>query len=212
MSGRTKSDSASSPSEAPSDIGDAASPGPRIKGTAVLGLVKFLRTHIDEARRILPAHLHKYLGETRILVSSWYPEEESRDLTRAVAKLLREHKISPPREDTNVYLGRHLARQDLTGHYSTFVRSRDVESAIRVVGASWKQYHDTGTMYCLLEGPGKARFELVDYGLPHPELCRVLIGWYSELFIILGCAEVSITEVQCQNQAAASCVWQARWR
>jgi hypothetical protein len=183
---------------------------PRIKGTALLSTVRFLRANAALARPVLPANLHKYL-EARILAASWYPEEDQLELTRAVAKIFPDVAGSPG-EDIYVHMGRLVARQDLTGPYARFVVPGDMESAVRIVSAAWKQYHDTGSMEARIDGAGRARMELVDYGFPHPEMCRVLLGWYEELFRIKGATEVRLTEVQCRNRGAPSCVWQGTWK
>src|SRR5215471_18415532 len=91
---------------------------PRIKGSAIAGTVRFLRKYADEAQKILPAHLQRYLDGQRILPSSWYPEADQLELVRALAKLAP--KVMPGVSgDVYSFVGQWVARKDLTCAYTS---------------------------------------------------------------------------------------------
>src|SRR4051794_14322096 len=93
----------------------------RVKGVNMLTAVKALRSNRKRAAEILPPPLHRYLEE-RVLVSSWYPEEDLLALLRALGSML------PPAPDPFAFMGRHTAREHLSGIYRGHVRPGDLEA------------------------------------------------------------------------------------
>ena len=59
----------------------------RVKGSLVVGAVKALRAQGAPAREALPEHVRHYLDH-RILVSSWYSEDDAMELYVAMARAL----------------------------------------------------------------------------------------------------------------------------
>ncbi len=177
----------------------------RIKGVAMLNCLKALRARKEEARTVLPAPLRWYLDE-RIMVSGWYPEEDQLELIRALAQVL-----PAPGMDMYEFMGRFTAERDLAGLYEHMVKQGDPQWTLRRGPAIWRSYHDTGTLSVTFEGPGSARLELSDYGLPSSEMCRVLLGWYGQLVRMTGAREVEISETRCRQRKDAACVWEVKW-
>lgn len=177
----------------------------RIKGVAMLNCLKALRARKEEARTLLPAPLRWYLDE-RIMVSGWYPEEDQLELIRALAGLLPETRI-----DVYEFMGRFTAERDLAGLYGHMVKQGDPQWTLRRGPAIWRSYHDTGTLSVTFDGPGMARLELSDYGLPSSAMCRVLLGWYGQLVRMTGAREVEIGETRCRQRKDAACVWEVKW-
>ena len=177
----------------------------------MLNAVRALRT-IDKKRahELLPAHLHKYLGDERILPVAWYPEADMLEMNRALAKLMRQAMPGGTLEQTFVHMGQQVSRIDLSGVYASMLRSRPLRETADQLSAAWKQYHDTGSLDVSLE-PKRARFELRDYGLPSRELCWIQRGWFLGYIELLGSSALDVTESQCRNRGAASCVWNAKW-
>jgi uncharacterized protein (TIGR02265 family) len=182
----------------------------RIKGSAVLGVVKALRSlGKAKAHELLPQRLHKYLYD-RILPSSWYPEADCLVLMRTLAQIL---ESSQQDLGGNVYtlMGRVSAQNGLEGAYAHLV-SPDPEFMLKRAAALWQAYHDTGKLEVSLEGPHKARLELSNFAQPSVEQCLIVVGWYSELFKACGAHDVSMVETQCRNRGARSCVWTVEWK
>src|SRR5689334_143134 len=98
--------------------------GARIKGTAMLHAIRALRSMgKDRARHVLPKRLHEYLDGTRVLASSWYPEEDMLDVNRALAQVMQAAAPNRSVEETYVEMGRLVGRIDLAGLYSALLAS-----------------------------------------------------------------------------------------
>ena len=183
----------------------------RIKGTAMATAVKTLRAlGREKAEQMLPRRVHHYLGETRVLSASWYPEEDMLDFNRAVAKLLAD--VAPGRtDDVYAHMGRLVAGQDLKGVYAGLLFSGTLDDMVRRMAAAWGQYHDTGSMVATAL-PDGARFELIGFGLPSNELCCIQTGWFTQYFETAGRTGVKVEHVQCCMRGSPSCVWAASWK
>ena len=59
----------------------------KAKGTTLSGMVRFLRRHREQAKKLLAPDLHAYLDE-RIHESRWYPEEHLLSLVDAMVTLM----------------------------------------------------------------------------------------------------------------------------
>jgi hypothetical protein len=177
---------------------------PRIKGINVVNAVKMLRTQSDRARAVLPARLHSYL-EQRILVSSWYPEEDQLELLRALASLM------PRSPDPFIVMGRGTARSDLTGIYQKQLRRGDVERTLVFAGALWRNAHDTGEMSTERNGTNAVTVRLRDYGAVSSEMCRVCTGYFVELVQLAEDKRAEVTHDECRVTGAAVCTWRIRW-
>jgi uncharacterized protein (TIGR02265 family) len=182
----------------------------RIKGTAMLNAVKFLRANFkQQARQLLPPELHHYL-DTRILPSSWYSEEENLAIIRVLARLLQ--NVQGVGDDVYAFMGRFVAQADFTSFYSNLVRAGDVEETLKRAQVAWRMYHDTGSFQVSVQGPGRARVELSDYGAPSAEMCSLLKGFHEQMIAMAGAQEVSSKETACRNRGDLTCVWEMRWK
>ncbi len=177
----------------------------RVKGAAVVDSVRFLRRHKDAARKLLPPSLHHYLAE-RILVASWYPEEDLVPLVRAMARILGE-----PEQAFFEKAGRLSARAHAQGVYRHLVRSGERESLARRALVLWSSQHDTGSMQMLSEEPGRVRVVLRDFALPSREFCAINGGYVGATFEISGCLEVRVQKLSCCVDGAAECTWHVTW-
>ena len=80
----------------------------RVKGIALLQLVKALRIHRQRAEELLDASYHVYLRDL-IALTSWYPEEDHVALVEALVQIL-----DLGDEDPWTFLGRTQGRADLS--------------------------------------------------------------------------------------------------
>lgn len=177
---------------------------PRIKGTNVVNAVKMLRTARERALTVLPAALHPYLDE-RILVSSWYPEEDQLGLLRALASFM------PRAPDPYVTMGRGTARSDLTGIYKLQFRAGDVVRTLAFAGALWRNAHDTGEMTTEAQGTNVVMVRLRDYGAVSSEMCRVCTGYFVEVVSLAMGKPGEVQHIECRLTGAPVCVWRVRW-
>ncbi len=183
----------------------------RIKGTAMLNAVKFLRANFkQQALQLLPPAMHKYL-ETRILASNWYPEEENLALIRVLARLLAEN-VKDVGDDVYAFMGRFVARADFSSFYANLIRPGEPEETLRRAPIAWRMYHDTGSFQVSVQGPGRARLELSDYGLPSAEMCSLLRGFHEQMIAMAGAQEVSSKQIACRSRGDRTCVWEMSWR
>lgn len=183
----------------------------RIKGTAMLNAVKFLRANFkDRALELLPPEQHKYL-DARILVSSWYPEEDNLAIIRALARILKEN-VKDVGDDVYAYMGRYVAQGDFSTFYANLIRPGDPGETLGRAPVAWRMYHDTGSFSVTIQGPGRARAELSDYGLPSKEMCSLLRGFHEQMLVMAGAEQVASTEVGCRHRGDRSCVWELRWK
>jgi hypothetical protein len=185
---------------------------PKVKGVGMLTAVRALRTTgKDKARELLPATLHKYLDEERILAVAWYPEADLLELNRALAQLMRPSLRRAKLEDVYVHMGRLVGNIDLSGMYASLQHGRLDNELVQRIAAGWRQYHDTGTLTASFDGQ-RVRFELRDYGLPNQELCWIQRGWYlTYLERATSSTQVTVIESQCRLRGGPSCVWEGTW-
>jgi hypothetical protein len=177
----------------------------KVKGTNLIGAVKFLRRHKEQARRALAAPLHHYLEE-RILPTSWYPEEDLVALVRAMAPLFGELSA-----DAFEQMGRAAVREHMEGVYEHLLKG-DRLTLARRVSALWQTQHDTGRLSLVPTGRGRARYELADYGHPSREMCATIRGYLLEALERSGFAGVEIEKTRCVLDGAERCVWECRWQ
>ena len=178
----------------------------RAKGTTLINAVKALRMKRNEALRLLPKHLHRYLEE-RILVSSWYPEEDLLEILRTLAKLL-------PAAGTDVFefMGRVSARSDLGGVYASLLRQGDPATTLRRTAVTWKHYHDTGKEEVIESSDGHAVIEISGFDSPSREICSTVKGWIYELVELAGGKDIRVDHPQCVPEGASSCRFKATWK
>ena len=173
----------------------------KTKGTVVLKAVKVLRSRKQESLAHLPKSLHHYL-EDRIVVASWYPEDDFFQLLCATAALY------PGGDAAFEMLGAATAQDHFEGMYTDIVK-RDAASRARIM---WKTQHDTGEMVLLEETPSSATYELRDWTPASPRYCRVVGGYYTELHRLDGAAAPSYTHPVCRSSGAPHCRFVVSWR
>jgi uncharacterized protein (TIGR02265 family) len=183
---------------------------PRIKGSATLHVVKWLRTYEkDRARELLSPRLRTYLDD-RILVSSWYPVQDHLHLLRLLARLMREGG-SGSEEEIYASMGRHLARQNFSTVYAHMISPTDPGSTIRHCPVWWEAYHDTGQCTVAFPRPRTATVEVSDFRAAAPEFCRIHQGIFTELLRMSGARVAEIAESRCVHRGAPSCTLELSW-
>jgi hypothetical protein len=177
----------------------------RVKGAAIVDSVRFLRSRKEEARKNLPPALHHYLGE-RILVASWYPEEDLVPLVRAVARVQR-----VPDMEFFDRAGRLAAHAQAKGVYRHLAHG-DRESLARRALVLWSSQHDTGSMEIQTEEPGLVRVTLRGFAAPSREFCAINAGYVGATFEISGCEDVRVKKLACCVDGAPECAWHVTWK
>lgn len=179
--------------------------GARIKGTAVMGAVRFLRSVKERARAVLPEHLHHYLEE-RILAVGWYPEEDQLAMLRTCLKL-----IDMPEPEALRLMGTWLASEQYRSVYGRMGQNPDARSVVTRLTSLWSAQHDTGRHVFIVEGPTRGRIEIADYAYPSRENCAI-VGWYSRQFLSLaGWGAGTVKKVKCVLNGDDRCCWRLTW-
>jgi len=174
----------------------------RVKGSTLLGTVKFLRSRRDEAVALLaPEHRH-YL-EDRIKSTAWYPLEDLLTLVRACADLL-----GTGRGEAFEFMGEFAAK----AHAETYGDLlRGAGSSSRVF-ALWSTQFDVGRMHRMAEAPGRARVELQEFKSPSPDLCRLIGGYIKGTLGLNDVDDVVVEELSCTTRNDPVCAWRTSWK
>ncbi len=174
----------------------------RVKGSTLLGAVKFLRSRRVEANTLLPAeHIH-YLEDT-IKNSAWYPLEDLLALVGVAADLL-----GTGRDQAFEFMGDFAARAHAE-FYGDLLRGSTSSSR---VFALWSTQFDAGQMHRAPEAPGRARVELQDFKSPSRELCLLIGGYIRGTLGLNGVEDISVEKLSCTTNGDAMCSWRATWK
>ncbi len=171
----------------------------KIKGSAVLLAVKLLRNRREQAAPFLPPRLAHYLDE-RIVVASWYPEED-------LVALIKACQGAVPEVSYEV-MGAMAARGHLEGVYADLLRRRTPTSARTL----WKTQHDSGVLSITAETPHSTTYELVGWDHASIEYCRLLTGYFAEAHRLSGEREPTADHPRCRAQKHDRCTFVVRWR
>lgn len=178
---------------------------PKLKGTLVIPVVKYLRRHRDAALALLPESLHHYL-EQRIFEAQWYPEEDFVVLLRARVKL-----TPGPESATWDELGAVGAREHAAGVYRHLMREVDPLALANRIVALWQSQHDTGRWTLRLTGPTTAQLELEDYAHPTVEMCNLVPGYIREVLRSTGFVAPVVVKGTCRIRGQERCSWSCSW-
>jgi hypothetical protein len=177
----------------------------KAKGSTIINAVKVLRLKKEEARKVLPGHLHWYLSE-RILISSWYPEEDFLEILRALSRVMPD-----PGMDPFEFMGRLSARTDLKGVYANLIRHGDPAGTLARTSIIWGLYHDTGKEEVVDAGPNHVVTEISGYAHASRESCGTVLGWNSELAAMAGGKNVRALHKECVLDGAKACRFEVTW-
>jgi len=176
----------------------------KVKGSALEGAVRFLRSRRTEAVARTPEDLRHYLDE-RIQLAAWYPEEDLVDLIRVLLDLM-----PADRDAALEAMGRQTARDHLDGAYGHLIEGGDPRN-LRIRAASlWSSMHDTGCMEVTDQSPGRVRIELSGYGHPSEELCKISRGYILEVLRLNG-IPAEVTQRGCAVAGDPACAWEFTW-
>jgi hypothetical protein len=170
----------------------------KTKGSTALPAVKVLRSRRAEAAKLLPESLAHYLDE-RIVVASWYPEEDVLGLVAACAALFPELDFKT--------MGEAAARTHLEGVYADLLHRPNATRARTL----WKTQHDSGVLSVTGETPHSVTYELVDWNHASGEYCRLLGSYFTEVHRLAGAPRPSFEHPVCRKADQDRCVWVVRW-
>ena len=174
----------------------------RVKGSTLLGAVKFLRAKRAQATPLMaPEHRH-YLDET-IKNSAWYPLGDLLALVGVAADLL-----GTGRDQAFEFMGDFAARAHAE-FYGDLLRGSGSSSR---VFALWTTQFDAGKMQRTAEGPGRARVELQEFKSPSRELCLLIGGYIRGTLGMNDVEDIAVEELSCTTKGDRVCAWRATWK
>ncbi len=141
-----------------------------------------------------------------VLAISWYPFRAVVETDRAIAQLVRGELPEVAKA-----LGRHSARVNLGGSYRFFNRPDPhlfFEKSTRV----HDQFLDFGREHYERVSSTEGRITLSDYTCRSKVFCWSALGYYERAVTLQGGETLEVTEVQCANEDAESCVFSIRWK
>lgn len=175
------------------------------KGSSIVLVVKLLRAQRAEAVKRLPPELLHYL-EDRILVSSWYPEEDLFELLQVGVKLI------PTQGDDPWYVfGQFAAAAHVRETYQHLLAARDAEEILRQINVVWRSQHDTGTFRADLVEAGHAVLALEDHPILSGDWCLLLSGYMVGMLGAAGGRDIVVREIHCRTKGDPACVWRLTW-
>ena len=180
----------------------------KIKGSIMMGIVRFLRLHRQQAQRLLPPHLQRYLN-TRILATGWHPEEDYLELMRVLVQIRarpQERGVSPF-EDA----ARDAAATHFEGPYRSLLRKGDPARTLGNLPALWRLRHDTGEAEVELPAPNQARVLLRGYSLVAPESCDLTQGTLWGMVHHSGGRDIEVKHNRCRARGDDVCEWRINW-
>jgi hypothetical protein len=205
------------PSEA--EGGGGASAVPRIKGAAIVEIVKALRHYKERGRAATPSELQHYLG-SHVLPSSLYPEADYLGLLRALAEVLveagdtprlRSGAPLPAAHGVWEVLGHNGAYDYYDGVYRRLFRDADPMATLKNYPVLWRVRHEVGTVTVEERGAARAEVTLEDYPFAAADWCRTMTGMIWGLLELAGAEGIEVTKRQCKAGGDAICAWDVSW-
>lgn len=180
----------------------------RIKGTVLVACVKALRAKREEAAPLLGESARRFLGEERVLPSSWYDESVAFDLYRAFARL------TGGKVGTRTWqeMGRQAATLHAVESYRHVVRARDTASILCQSGiALFQSQHDTGKLKAVMTGPCSAAIEIQGFGAMCTEWSHMIAGYLRGLVEVTGAQEIDV-RIERVDLTKKDAEYTVRWR
>ena len=178
----------------------------QVKGTAMIGAVRFLRKERERALPLVPAELRHYL-EDRVFESRWYPERDLIPLVLVCAKL-----IGGDPEETLHTFGRITANAHLDGGiYAHLGADGDPDSLAIKASALWSSQHDTGKLRLEIERDRLGSIRVDGYSHASRQMCLILTGYFQQFVDSSNLPNPQIKKRQCVSEGASHCEWELRW-
>ncbi|MDA8018698.1 MAG: DUF2378 family protein [Thermoanaerobaculia bacterium] len=175
-----------------------------IKGLALIGAVKALRSSPGASREALKPELHHYLEE-KIFPSRWYPESDAVELFEALVEVM------PQRESPWRWIGMEGARHDFRGTYSAFVQRRQPAQVFRTVPKIWRLYHDTGSVRTEQVDDKTVTIEIQSSLMRHEGFVELQTAHLEALAELAGASGASC-QIRRRRLDPPTATWRLSWR
>lgn len=192
---------------------------PKIKGAAIVEIVKALRHYRKRGLVATPSSLQHYL-ESHVLPSSLYPEADYVGLLRALAEVLtasgetprlRSGAELPPGHGVWEALGRNGAQDYYDGVYRRLFRDGDPMATLRNYPVLWRVRREVGTVTVHEKEPARAEVTLEDYPFAASDWCKTMTGMIWGLLELSGAQTIQVEKRRCVADGADACSWDVSW-
>lgn len=185
----------------------------RVKGIALLGLVKYIKKYskergknLDEVLKLMTEEDQKIFSQ-KILSSEWYPYSTYINLGNIVDRVFGKGDHSLSRE-----IGKLSARTDLQGVYRIFLTFFNPKTVVKKVSNIWGSYYDAGELEIIEFKPGRLVFHLKNFPDIGKFHCKNIEGWNEGFLEMAGYKEAKVTETKCQTEGAPYCEFVLTWK
>lgn len=182
----------------------------RVKGTAVLASVAYLRERLGEAKyaellALLSPEARATLQGT-VLPSGWY------ELSHLV-ELMKRTEVQLPRGARSLAweMGRYSAESGLKTVYKIFFRVADVSFILKKVTQVFSNYYDRGTLEAKSFDAHSASIILRNFDQPSAYFCDRLLGWMERTVEMTGAKRVRMTHPRCMARGDDVCEYRGEW-
>lgn len=159
-----------------------------VKGGSINSKRSFLEDRFGPAAAKRLDHFLAAHGAPQVLEASWYPFQLYDEILRFLVREFFDDDVKRLRE-----VGRHSARESLTGTYSVFVRPGGFRSFLERSTAFHSRYYSAGSLRLVAASDDGKSFQLAQDGAPiytEPDL-EIACGFYCEAAEMMGLSEVT---------------------
>ena len=187
-----------------------APPMPRIKGAAIRGLLRFVKSSaldggIPGVIDALPTPIRPFY-ESQIVADDWYPYEAYTELLDVMTQ------IHGRGEDSFLeVLGRHAARHDVGGIFKVISVLASFEKIMSSASSFWSRYCDTGTFEILEVASGHGVGRLTEFPTVSRHHTVLLVGWIEGIALAAGAKSPAVTLTRAIHLGDDRCEYEMRW-
>ncbi len=189
-------------------------PLPMVKGTAFLGVLKFVKTSHNGEETLakvmgLLSDESRQSFKHKIIAVADYPYKTFTELIRAVDKVLGTGDLSLCRE-----LGRYTAKRDVEGIYDFYKKRARPDDLVRDGSVIWNSYYvNAGEMEQEVRADGVVVIGIRRFAAMDEAHARLLEGWMSQAMQEAGAAWITeIRERQSRAGEEDLKVFEGKWR
>lgn len=182
----------------------------QVKGTAVLGTIRFVKETFGEEgfakvkARLSPEDQQRM--DDVVLASAWYPVSFLLALMRGAKQ-----EFGAGMPDIITQMGRSSADYAHTTVYKLVFKVGSPQWIISKASVIFSSFYDQGQMVACESGKGFANVEVRDFGEPAPEFCERIAGWCVRTFELSGAKRVQLNHVQCVCRGDKVCRFEGTW-
>jgi len=185
----------------------------RVKGIAILGLVKYIKKYSKERGKGIEEIIQMMSKEDqeifsrKILASEWYPYSTYINFGNIIDRVFGKGDFSLARE-----IGKISAQTDLKGIYRVFLTFFNPQMIVKKISNIWGSYYDTGKIDIVEFTPGKLIWHLSEFPGIGKFHCKNIEGWNEAFLELAGYKDAHVVETRCQTEGSSFCEFVLTWK